>query len=623
MAFTITRRDFLNGVSLAVAAGLAPADQLRAETQHPYPPLLQGLRGSHPGSFETAHKMGLEGKAFGTEGESVDAPYDLVVVGGGISGLSAAWFYREAFGPEARILILENHDDFGGHAKRNEFDLADGSKLVGYGGSEALESPKANLSEAANYLLATLGVDLAAFETAFDRNLYKSLGLTDSVFFDKENFGQDRLCPGMPGLSGTDQDPGMSAKAKNFDEFLATTPLSPEARQQLARLFSEPRDYLLGRSASESAEYLQTTSYRQYLMNDAGLGEEAVKFFQQQTHDYFALGIESVSAYDAMLSGYAGFSGLSFDDENPDEPEEPYIYHFPDGNASIARLLVRSLIPSAASGNSMQDIVTAAFDYSKLDLLTSRVRLRLNATAVAVANDKDMVRLSYVRNGRQEQVSARHAVLACYNMVIPHIMPELPDAQKALLAKNVKAPLVYVSVVVRNWTSFVTLGTHNIYAPTAFYSTVKLDYPVAMGDYHNPHDPEKPIILHLVHVPVQPGPGLSDIEQHRQGRRRLLQMTFEDFEREIIDQLNRMLGPGGFDAERDIAAITVNRWPHGYAYYANSLFAPPGHSLEPDPAAILPAGNVTIANSDAGWNAFAHEAIDQAFRAVGELVGME
>src|SRR5712692_10904819 len=191
----ITRRDFLNGVALTIAAGLTPAAQLSAQPAR-YPPALTGLRGQHLGSFESAHALAREGRRFPIENVPIEESYDLVVVGGGISGLSAAWFYRRA-NRAARILILDNHDDFGGHAKRNEFRL-DGRLIIGYGGSESMQSPKALYSSVAKFLLEALGVDIARFDTAFERRLYPSLKLSRGVFFARETFGRDVLATGDP-----------------------------------------------------------------------------------------------------------------------------------------------------------------------------------------------------------------------------------------------------------------------------------------------------------------------------------------------------------------------------------------------------------------------------------------
>jgi spermidine dehydrogenase len=375
-------------------------------------------------------------------------------------------------------------------------------------------------------------------------------------------------------------------------------------------------------SIAEKIAYLKKISYRDYLRKDAGLGDEAVKFFDSGTKDLMAMGPDILPALEALNSHYPGFAGLGLRDQEEAAFDEPYIYHFPDGNASIARLMVRSLIPSVAPGHTMDDVVLAEFDYAKLDVDGAPVRLRLNSTAVAVANARTKggpVEIGYVRSGTLHRVQARQCVLACYNMIIPHIMPELPDAQKQALALGVKLPLVYANVAVRNWHAFVKLGVDKIYSPYGYFSNIKLDYPVSLGGYRNPRDPNEPMLLHMVRIPLTPNRGLSNVEQFRLGRQQLLNTPFEEFEKQITDQLDRMLGPGGFQSARDIAAITVNRWPHGYAYDANTLFDPETAGPPPYEIGRKRCGSVTIANSDAGWNAYTHEAIDQAWRAVNEL----
>jgi spermidine dehydrogenase len=198
-------------------------------------------------------------------------------------------------------------------------------------------------------------------------------------------------------------------------------------------------------------------------------------------------------------------------------------------------------------------------------------------------------------------------------------MPELPAPQRAALAQNVKAPLVYSKVLVRNWQPWVKLGVHEISAPMSFHSRVKLDYPVSLGGYRHPRDRSEPMCLHLVHVPGEPNQNFDARMQFRIGRSKLLTMEFADFEARIRDELDRMLGAGGFSSARDIAAITVNRWSHGYSYQANSLFDDQNQQMIME-TARQPAGRVAIANADAQGEAYAHSAIDQAARAVREVL---
>jgi spermidine dehydrogenase len=612
----ITRRDFLNGTALAIASGLTPAAQLAADPVR-YPPALTGLRGQHAGSFETAHAFARDGRRFGVDDARAEASYDLVVVGGGISGLAAAYFYRRAVGENARILILDNCDDFGGHAKRNEFSPDFRSKprfLIGYGGSQSIQSPKALWSDTAKGLLRDLGVDVARFNTAFDRDFYGSLGLGRGLFFDRETFGRDALLPGDVLRSRE------KIERPELERFVAAMPIADASKAQLLALYDAKRDPLAGKSAAEKRNILKATSYRDYLIKICGCSAEVANCFQGRPLGFFGLGADAVAAADLREFGYPGFAGLGLKTAEADELREPYIYHFPDGNASLARLMVRSLIPGIATGTTMDDIVLAGFDYDRLDRDDNKVRIRLDSTVIDVRQDGEQVSVGYVRGGSPHRVTAKHAVLACFHMMIPYLMPELPEAQRTALAQNVKTPLVYTNVVVRDWQPWVKLKLSQIAAPTSFFTDIALDFPVDLGGYRHPRDPSEPMVLHLEYVPGAPNSGLDARAQFRAGRQTLLTMTFADFEARIRDQLDRMLDPGGFVSERDIAAITVNRWAHGYGYVANSLFDPDDYEERVLEVARRTAGRVAIANSDAGGDAYAHLAIDQAGRAVRELL---
>jgi len=613
----VSRRDFLNGIALTIASGLTPAEQLAADPPR-YPPALTGLRGQHPGSFEVAHEFARAGKAYVIGDPPPEENYDLIVVGGGISGLAAAWFYRRAVGANARILVLDNHDDFGGHAKRNEFTL-DQRLFIGYGGSQSIQSPKTLYSPVAKGLLRDLGVDVGRFESAFDRRLYSSLGLSRGVFFAREAFGRDALVPGDVLLMSGNEPAGHLGNARSLGEFIAACPLSDASKVQLLALYDRTRDPLAAHSEDEKLQLLKTTSYRDYLTKICGCNEEVANCFQGRPLGFFGLGCDAIPAADVHDFGYPGFAGLGLPVQSHEEWNEPYIYHFPDGNASLARLLVRSLIPSIAPGDTMEDIVLAPFNYADLDRRDHNVRIRLDSTCIDVRNAGDEVLLSYVRAGTPHRIAARHVVLACFHMMIPHMMPDLPQAQRHALAQNVKTPLVYTNVLVRNWRPWMTLKIHQISAPMSFHCQVALDFPVSLGGYKHSRDPDEPIVLHLVHVPGAPNSGLDARSQFRSGASKLLNTTFAEFEERIRDELSRMLGPGGFDSVRDIAAITVNRWPHGYGYVANSLFDSDNYA-DTVKLARTTFGRVGIANSDAAGDAYAHLAIDQAERAVRELL---
>ncbi len=626
MGRSISRRDFLNGVSIAVGASLVGSPWLQAfgipdspfaPEKDPgyYPPAKTGMRGSHVGSFEVAHDL-RDGKQW-PDTVADNENYDLIVVGGGISGLAAAYFFRKYAGTDSKILILDNHDDFGGHAKRNEFRSGN-RLLLGYGGTQSIEAP-ALYSAVAKGLLKELGIDVQRFYKYYDQKLFSSMKLEEATFFDKKTFGEDRL---VFEESAHYFGPRYSAKAAE------QMPVAQEARRDLIRLQEAKVDYLPGLTPEQKRVKLIQKSYKDFLLQDVKTHPDVPKIFQTTTHDLYAVGIDAVSAYDCAQYGFPGFAGMTLPKRrsgDEEEEEEPYIFHFPDGNASIARMLVRSLVPGSAPGSTMEDIVTAHMNYARLDDADSKIRIRLNSTAVHARHLGDPqsakeVEVVYVRGGQAHRVRAASCVLACYNMVIPYLCPEMSDKQKEALAYAVKIPLVYTNVQIKNWKAFQKLGLSSIYAPGAYFSNITLDFPVSIGDYKFPSSPDEPCVLHLLRTPCKPGLPCKD--QYKAGRWELISTKFEMFERHVREQLGRMLSAGGFDPAADIEAITVNRWPHGYAYEYNRLFEPLDRPASDRPCVIgrQPFGRITIANSDADGHAYTNIAIDQGHRAVQEVM---
>jgi len=630
----ITRRDFLNGTALTIGAALTLPRWLHGAEPEAYPPALAGLRGSHDGSYEAAHAL-RDGDFWKTAGPPRDTgeSYDLVVVGAGISGLAAAQYFRQAAGPSARILVLDNHDDFGGHARRNEWTVG-GRLLLGYGGTFSIDSP-APYSAVAKKLISDLGIDVSRWEKVVDYGVYASRGLSGAVFFDKETFGADRLVKEPSEREDAVASRGRRPSAAAYRRFLAETPLAEEARADLFRIHYEQKDYLPGLSSDQKKAKLARTSYADFLTKLAGCHADVPRFFQARGHGLYGVGIEAIPAQDAWGLGMPGFDamgldpkpgpGMGLDAIRSDEAAE-YFFHFPDGNATIARLLVRALVPEAVPGKTADDVVLARARYGRLDTPGAGARIRLSSTVARVAHRGDPrssreVDVTYVRNGRLESVRAAGVVLACWHSVIPHICEELPESQRAALHSATKVPLLYTNVVARNWNAFVKLGINRVQSPGAYWGSAFLDLPVSLGGYEFPKDPAQPIVMHMGRTPCSPG--LPARDQHRAGRLELLSTTFEEYERQIRDQLGRMLGAGGFDPARDIAGITVNRWPHGYAYQYNSLFDTFWLEGKQTPCEVARRrhGRIAIANADAGAYSYTDASIDHAHRAVQELLG--
>lgn len=622
----ISRRDVLHGFGAAAAASYIPgsafADAVLAAEKagYPYPPALTGMRGNHDGSFEVAHALAREGKRdWGPVNELDEDAYDLVVVGAGLSGLAAAHYYLQD-NPKARILLIDNHDDFGGHAKRNEFEIG-GKRILGYGGSQSIQEPNF-YPQVGKDFLGDLGIDWNRLGDAYDQQWFKRHGLAAGMHFDKDQWGVDRTlryelgCLVYMPLANVDTTPA---------ELVEQMPMSESAKAEFLRLLTTTEDKLQ-LSDAERDEYLWTTSYREFLETKLNITEpEVFKVLQDLPFDMGA-GIEAVNVEDCV--GWSGLPGAAAAGVVGYEEAEPYIHHYPDGNASVARLMVRNMIPAAADGSTFEDIVSAKFDYSKLDCTGAPVRLRLNSTVVRVLHEGDpksakQVRIDYVKDGEAHRVRAKNCVLACFNSIIPSLCPELPEGQREALSHPVRSPILYTSVLLRNWRAFKDIGVGAAVASGNYHPVVMLDYPVSFGGQEYPDDPDQPIILHMEKFPHRPNSGLPPRQQRRLGRHDLLATSFETIERKIREQLTSMLSGGDFDAARDIAGITVNRWAHGYADGGYDLgdewMGGRNDERRYHVRGRKPFGRITIANSDAGASAMLESAVREAHRAIGEL----
>ncbi len=613
MGRAISRRDFLGGVSVAIGASLFPACTRTGEpvVEVPsayYPPAETGMRGSHPGSFEVAHAT-VQGGQWAAE--KIDEHFDLVIVGAGISGLSAAYIHHRDVNPNARILILDNHDDFGGHAKRNEFTL-DGRLFLSYGGTTFMEAPN-SYPAVAKQVVEELGIDVSRHSEVYHEDFFAPYGDGRVTFFDKETFGADYLARGKYG----------------FGDSLDDAPLSDSAKAELERLFADEEDYLAGMTTAERREVLESHGWSGYLAKYAGIGDEVLTFVQKWQLSVWAIGADAMPAWLAWMNGYPGFAGMDIGYHVDDTVYDDGGFYFPDGNASVARLLVRKLVPTVAPGNTMDDIVTARFDYSRLDQPENLTRIRLSSTAIGMQHqggklDAD-VEVTYVSGDKGRTVTASKVIWAGYHSMVPYVCPDVPEEQNAALHSSARAPLVVTKALIRNWRSLADLGIRTAYCPGSFFQTVRFTHPVSMGDYRFSLSPDEPVVLHLSYVPL--APGLPAPEQFRAGRQTLLETSFETFERNLRDQLGRMLGPGGFDPARDIAGITVNRWPHGYAYSYDAETNDVAwwdiywqHERRPWVDARQRVGNIAFAAHDAASNAMTESAIEEAYRAVHELM---
>jgi len=607
----ITRRDFINGTLMAAGSSMLPLEAtgqaaMAALDPSYYPPARTGLRGSHPGSNDHAHSRAWAGRSAWGPTSKLSETYDLVVVGGGLSGLAAAYFYQQKHGTDKKVLILDNHDDFGGHARRNEHTI-NGTTRISYGGSQTLVNPN-HAHRIVLDLLEDIGVDLGRFKTAYDIGFFRRNDLGAVTYFNNEVFGEDKVVQ-HPYCNYPNYVEGLQGAKLSNEEAAQQAPLSDKGKEQLLRVLNGGL-HTLKVPKEELRNYISTHSYFDYLKDTLGVDDSGVlRMARYSGLDWASTGTDLLSIAAAKSCGAMGFAPVAVYDE-----DNPYIHHFPDGNAGVARALVKKLIPDVATGNNAEELVLARFNYAELDQSSNTVRLRLNSTAVNVehgGNPKSSgdVFVNYINDNKSYQVNARGVVMACYNMIIPHIVSGLPEEQAAALKLQGKSLLQYTSVGLRNWRAMKELGIGVAMSPGNTHQAVLMDFPVSMGGYEYTKTPDDPCVIQMISCPYGKV-GAPRVEQFREARYRMLSLQFKDYEQEIRSHLSGMLPKELFDFDRDVASISVNRWGHGYTTGG------PGDSTR---IGRQPFGRITIANIDSAPGSDAKTAMMMAHRAVNEL----
>ena len=634
----ITRRDFINGTLMVAGASMLPlgaTSQAVLDTLDPshYPPALTGLRGDHVGSYTHAHSRALAKKSYWGPTTELKEEYDLIVVGGGISGLSAAFFYQQEHGKDKKVLILDNHDDFGGQCTRNEHTIGDNTRLI-FGGSQTIVSPHAR-SKTVLKLYKDLGIDLDRFKTAYDVDFYKRHNLGGVTYFNKRKFGEDKVVKHPFGHYQSFVE-GLLPSTLSHEEAVKQTPLSEKGKEQLLRVLKGGL-HAIKVSKEELEEYISTHSYFDYLKMTLGVDDpEVLEMARNSCVDNYGPGAEVATIEEALETGGLGLNLATVKDVFGEEEyetyvkeygnimleENPYIHHFPDGNASVARLMVRKMIPHVGPGDSAEDIVLSKFNYAELDKSSNRVRIRLNSTVVEVKHDGDpksssVVFVNYINDNKSYQVKGKGVVMACYNGMIPYIVPDLPKEQAAALRRSVRMPLQYTTVGLKNWRAMKEMGIGLAWSPGNIHQAVMMDFPVSMGGYKYTKTPDDPCAIVMMCCPFGETVGAPPVEQFREARYRMLGLQFSDYEKEIREHLSGMLPKGLFEFDRDVESITVNRWSHGYAHWGSALFDPDMYEMAVK--GRQPFGRIAVANADSDANAYIHVAIDQAWRAVKEL----
>ena len=634
MAKPVTRRDFLNGVAIG-AGGLllqgysgtgaraaqsrptALSDSLSASY---YPPTLTGMRGSHEGSFEVAHALAWQGEK-PEQYAALDEHYDLVVVGAGMSGLAAAWFYQNKMGPEAKILVLDNHDDFGGHAKRNEFHQG-GRMMLSLGGAQNVENP-GGYSKPASSLMHGIGID-DDFVASMDANTPADQFLAGNL--DAPNGVS------LPGPDGHTTFAGnwlaTTYGGEGYEDYIRKLPIPSSEQDKFIDFFGGKRDFLDDLSLSETWEYINSVSYNRFLLDRVKLDETSIPVMNAMLVHLTGMSGWNLSVLEGITMGGPGIKSLGWLARTSASIAGAFIDSllnvrmFPDGNASVARLIVQKLVPAVAPDmQGPADVAVARFNYDALDLAIQPTRIRLNSTVVGAREiDGKHVEVDYVQKGKALRVTADHCVMACYNALIPHLCPQMSEAQREGLSYGVKTPFVYANVQLENGRAYEKLGGVLFQCPHDPFQWVSSAPGMSVGGYEPPRGPDDPMVVFMMNSPMTEAQEQgSGRDQLRMGRHRVYSTPFATYEQQIRDQLQSMLGQHGFEHERDIGAITVNRIPHGYAYSYLALDDPEWEKGQaPHEIGRAQFGRISIANTDSEAIALMDAAFDAAWRAVEE-----
>jgi spermidine dehydrogenase len=595
----ITRRDFLQGTALALAAPRLARGAQRTATALP----PSGLDGQDIDSMEWGHRV-RDGvyRELPADASDTGEAYDLVVVGSGLAGLAAAYLYRRERGEKARILLLENNEHFGGHATRNTFHWDDKTFIV-FGGTYDLESPETSPPEAEE-IFKELGVDPDRLLTYRDPDFRTRFGLSSTAFFDP------KVYPGIKPqfVRGFHDIP--------WEKFFAGTPLSDEAKRELVELYTTRKNYLAG--IDEPYEALAGMTWESYIRDKMGLGDEAVRFSNLYATDLGGLGCDALPAtYGYELGpGFIGVGGEGFYEEGGMQHYgySP-IYRYPDGNHSVARHLLKKILPETLDGpDTMEGVFNATIHPERFDSPDGNVRLRLRSTVVRVQSIEggSRVLIHYATpDGSVHSVTSGSAIVTAWGAAAKHIVPEISSEQRKALDGYNYGSSVYINVLLRQWRPIADIGAFEMYLPGGYCTWMHVSDPLRVGEYRPEYHPDKPTVLSMFRYPTNPGfpPG----DQMKLGRFELEAKSFEEFEREIRTYLDHVLGPWGFDPANDILAITVNRWGHGYVIFPYPSVDKPIYTTGREQL-----GRISFAGADAGGTPWTQAAFRESRRAVYE-----
>ena len=612
---SITRRDFVYGSSLMLAGTLVGGNEsLHASVNNLndysfdvsanwYGPGGIGdyakSHGNTPELIKTAHQI-RSGKFSNQEKMAIDTneEFDLVVVGGGFSGLSAAYHFNR-LNPSGRVLILDNHPIFGGEAKRNDF-IVNGVHISGPQGSNDFGLPSLdggpddyftalNMPREFNYTEPTgSAVDMRIPIDNYDYLTWQERSYDVGHFFD------GAATPWVKDVWGSG---------------LQSTPWSKEVQAAFQRVRSIE-------GSKQTDQWLDTVTLKSYYEKNLGLPPEVIAFYDPIMASIIGLGCDGISAYWGKYFDMPGF-------KKPDLYDAGYLQSFPGGNAGIARHFVKKLNPEAIEGKSFEEILFGKINFAKLDHADKTVRMRLNSTVVGVEHisemsNKEHVQITYANGEVLSKLKAKAVVMASGGWVNRHVLKDMPDSYHSAYAKFGHSPVLVANVALTNWRFLERLGVAAALWSGGFGFTCNIRRPMIIDGQSQPLDPDKPIVM-TFYAPIFKS-GLSRKNQGIIGRAELLGTSFADYERQIREQMTAMFSAGGFDPVRDIAGIILNRWGHAYVNPDLGFMFGNNNELSAPDVIRQPYGRIAIGHSELRGHQYWNGAAGEGRRAVEALI---
>ena len=621
MTIRVTRRDFLNGILFGTGALLLelPAPlRLFAQSQPGYgfggigdyassngntPAVISAFRAIQNGDYKSISREIID----------TSESYDLVIVGGGLSGLGTAYEFNKSSLQQAKCLIIENHPIFGGAAKRNEF-MVQGERLIGPQASNSfgvIDRPGIPGYDIYSELRIPTEFEYGALAPGLEPLDFDSTNFGYRLWFDSKSIGHY--------FAGQGQDTPGKWVAGLWENKLAGTPYPEKVRKDFLRWRNKTdRQY----DGEDYGLWLDSMTYKDYLEKLPKLDPEITRYANPVLASVVGLGCDVISAYTASEVSMPGFPEF----QGHRSLRNSHWHSFPGGNDGFSRYFIKALIPDAIEGGkSFGDIQNGQVRFPALDREGNKVRLRRGSSVVQVKHEDGStlgksVTVTYLKDGKLYRLKARSVVMACGSRLSRKVVSDLPVNYTAAYDQFHVSPILVANVALTNWRFLYRKGFTACKWSNGFGFGCNIRKPMFVGNYRPPLHPDRPTVLTFYISFHQPGLGIE--EQGESGRKKLLGTSYAAFESQIVEQIKQLFSDAGFEAKKDIAGIILNRWTYAYVNPQPGFYF--GKDGKPAPRDVIrkPLGRMSFAHAELNGHQHWVAAVDEGRRAARQALSV-